>query len=60
MYGVILVHEVMHSLKISRNRGMMMKLDIAKAYDKLNREFMERMLGAYSFWEIRDGSRVKF
>ena len=60
MYGVILVHEVMHSLKISRNLGMMMKIDIAKAYDKLNREFMERMLGAYSFWEIRDGSRVKF
>ena len=60
MYGVILVHEVTHLLKISRNPGMMMKLDIAKAYDKLNREFMERMLGAYSFWEIRDGSRVKF
>ena len=46
---MILVHEVMHSLKISRNLGMMMKIDIAKAYDKLNREFMERMLGAYGF-----------
>ena len=28
---------------------MMMKLDIAKDYDKLNREFIERMLGAYGF-----------
>ena len=26
-----------------------MKLDIAKDYDKLNREFIERMLGAYGF-----------
>ena len=47
--GVILVHEVMHSLKISRTPGMMIKLDIAKAYDKLNWEFMEKMLGAYGF-----------
>ena len=38
--GVILVHEVMHSLKISRTPGMMIKLDIAKAYDKLKWEFM--------------------
>ena len=28
---------------------MMIKLDIAKVYDKLNWEFMEKMLGAYGF-----------
>ena len=33
--GVILVHEIIHSLKSSRMPGMMIKLDIAKAYDKL-------------------------
>ena len=44
--GVILVHEVVHSLKISRSPGMMIKLDITKDYDKLNWEFMENMLGA--------------
>ena len=47
--GVILVHEVLHLLKSSRIPGMMIKLDIAKYYDKLNWEFMERMLGAYGF-----------
>ena len=47
--GVVLVHEVLHSLKSSRIPGMMIKLDIAKAYDKLNRDFMEKMLGAYGF-----------
>ena len=34
--GVILVHEVIHSLKSTKRPGMMIKLDIAKAYDKLS------------------------
>ena len=49
MDGVILVHEVMHSFKISRTLSMMIKLDIAKSYDNLNSKFMDRMLGAYGF-----------
>ena len=32
---VILVHEVIHSLKSTRRSGMTVKLDIAKSYDKL-------------------------
>ena len=47
--GVILVHEVLRSLKTSRTLGMMIKLDIEKAYDKLNLEFMEKMMGTYGF-----------
>ena len=47
--GVVLVHKVLHSLKSSRIPGMMIKLDIAKAYEKLNWEFLEKMLGAYGF-----------
>ena len=34
--GVILVHEVLHSLQSSRQPGMLIKLDISKAYDKLS------------------------
>ena len=51
MDGVILVHEVIHSLKSTRQPGMMIKLDIAKASDKLSRKFMEKMLEAYGFFQ---------
>ena len=47
--GVILVHEVLHLLKFTRKPGMMIKIDIAKAYDKLNWQFMGKMLEAYGF-----------
>ena len=49
--GVILVHEVLHSLKSTRQPGMMIKLDIAKAYDKLSWQFMDKMLEAYGFFQ---------
>ena len=32
---IILVHEMLHSIKVRNLPGMMVKLDIAKAYDKL-------------------------
>ena len=34
--GIILVHELLHSIKVQKILGMMVKLDIAKYYDKLN------------------------
>ena len=34
--GIILVHESFHSLKLTKNLGMMVKLDIAKYYAKLS------------------------
>ena len=34
--GIILVHELRPSIKIQKNMGMMVKMDIAKSYDKLN------------------------
>ena len=47
--GVILVQEVLHSLQSSRHPGMLIKLDISKAYDKLNWDYIRRMLTAYGF-----------
>ena len=47
--GVILVHEVIHSLESTRRLGMMIKLDIAKAYDKLSWKYMDKMLEAFGF-----------
>ena len=34
--GIITVQESIHSIKCSRRPGMLIKLDIAKAFDKLN------------------------
>ena len=47
--GVILVHEMLHSLKSTRNPSMMIKLDIAKAYEKLIWQYLNKMLEAYGF-----------
>ena len=37
--GIILVHETIHSLKTTRTPGMLLKLNLSKAYDKLNWQF---------------------
>ena len=34
--GIILAHEVIHSLKITKNPSMMLKLNLSKSFDKLN------------------------
>ena len=47
--GFILVHEAIHSLKSTWRLGMMIKIDIAKAYDKLSWQYMDKMLEAFGF-----------
>lgn len=37
---IIVAQEAIHSLKNSRHEGMMIKLDLAKAYDKLSWEYL--------------------
>ena len=34
--GIFLAHEVVHSLKTSKIPGMILKLDLSKAFDKLS------------------------
>ena len=47
--GIILAHEVIHSLKITKNPGMMLKLDLSKYFDKLNWNFIGKVLKAFGF-----------
>jgi len=47
--GIIVDQETIHSLKNSRHKGMMIKLDLAKAYDRLSGEYLQKILKAYGF-----------
>lgn len=49
MDGIIVAQEAIHSLKNSRHKGMMIKLDLAKAFDKLSWEYLQKILKAYGF-----------
>ena len=33
--GVVILHEVIHELKTSKKKGLIMKIDFEKAYDKV-------------------------
>ena len=47
--GIILVHETIHLLKIKKVRGMFLKLDLSKAYDKINWKFLVGVLRGFDF-----------
>jgi hypothetical protein len=47
--SIILAHEVIHSLQKTKTPGMLLKLDLSKAFDKLSWEFMREMLLAFGF-----------
>jgi hypothetical protein len=49
MDSFILVHEIIHSLKITHTPGMLLKLDLSKAFDKLGWKYMKVLLSAFSF-----------
>jgi hypothetical protein len=49
--GIIVAHETIHSLKMTKKAGMMMKLDMSKAYDRMNWGFLHKMLLAFGFEE---------
>lgn len=37
--GIVVAHEVIHSIKKSKQERMLIKLDLSKAYDCLNFEY---------------------
>jgi hypothetical protein len=49
MDSVILVHEIIHSLKTTRTPGMLIKLDLSKDFDKLSWKYMHSILLAFGF-----------
>jgi hypothetical protein len=49
MDSVILVHEVIHSLKSTRTPGMLLKLDLSKSFDKLSWQYIRETLVAFGF-----------
>eukprot|EP00253_Pinus_taeda_P019947 PITA_19947 len=49
MDGIILTHEIIHSLKISKRPGMLLKLEPSKAFDSLSWNYMEKILLAFGF-----------
>jgi len=50
--GIILAHEVLHSLKISKTLGTLLKLDLSKAFEKISWDFIRKMLLAFGFSPI--------
>ena len=46
---VISMHENIHSLSLSNNQGFIMKVDIAKAYHRVECSFLEKILLAFGF-----------
>eukprot|EP00253_Pinus_taeda_P036000 PITA_36000 len=47
--GIILSNEIIHSLKLSKQAGMLLKLDLSKAFDKLSWSYIHHMLTAFGF-----------
>jgi len=47
--GLVVSQEMIRSLKQKKQKGMMMKLDLSKAYDRLSWKYLKAVLGAYRF-----------
>ena len=47
--GVVILHEVLHELWVKKQRGVILKLDFKKAYDKVSWNFMLEVLRQKNF-----------
>ena len=45
----MMVHEVIHSMEASKREGMLLKLDMSKAYDWVDWSFLGMVLKAFGF-----------
>lgn len=49
LYGIIMSHEMIHSLKQTKTPGMLLKVDLPKAYDKVDWSFLKVVLTTFGF-----------
>eukprot|EP00253_Pinus_taeda_P019814 PITA_19814 len=47
--GIILSHEIIHSLKHSKKPGMLLKIDPSKAFDSISWDYIKKTLSAFGF-----------
>jgi hypothetical protein len=47
--NIIHAHELIHTLKIQSRGGMIIQLDVAKAYEKISWHYMVKNLEAFGF-----------
>ena len=47
--GVLIAKKVFHSMATSKEKAMFIKLDMAKAYDRVSWEFLQKILLSFGF-----------
>lgn len=49
MDEIILAQEEIHSLKSQKTKGMLVKLDLSKSYDRLSWKYLQGILKVFGF-----------
>lgn len=49
--GIVMLHEVLHHMRVHHQQGIILKLDFEKAYDKVQWGFMMEVLEKKNFLE---------
>jgi hypothetical protein len=48
--NIILIQELIHSLKLNHTPGMLTKLDMSKAFNKISWQYIREILKAFGFF----------